>query len=117
MLMSDLCNWEDWWSSGWTEVERLFKLCKMFYWGGVGWGNCDEKSDPSCALQKKGLRIDLTKEEHHTELRKIYLDRSGPKLNKIQAQLESPTSALSTPEILIVAPKECGAAIYSKVVE
>ena len=75
-----------------------------------------KKSGPSRALEKNGLRIDLTKEEDHTGLRKIYLDRSGPKLNKIQAQLESPTPALSTPEISIVAPKECGAAIYSKVV-
>ena len=46
----------------------------------------------------------------------IYLDRSGPKLNEIQAQLESPTLASSTREISVVAPKECGAAIYSKVV-
>ena len=75
-----------------------------------------KKSDPSCALEKKRLRIDLTKEEDHTGLRKIYLYRSGPKLNKIQAQLESPTPASSTPEISIVAPKERGAAVYSKVV-
>ena len=61
------------------------------------------------------MRIDLTKEDH-TGLRKIYLDRSGPKLNKIEAQLESPTPVSSTHEISIVAPKECGAAIYSKVV-
>ena len=65
----------------------------------MGRGNCDEKSDRSCTLEKKGLRIDLTNEEDHTGLRKIYLDRSGPKLNKIQAQLESPTPASSTPEI------------------
>ena len=51
------------------------------------------------------MRIDLTKEEDRTGLRKIYLDRSGAKLNKIQAQLESPTPALSTPEISIIAPK------------
>ena len=76
-----------------------------------------KKSDPSCALEKKGFRIDLTKEEDHTGLRKIYFDRSGPKLNKIQAQLESPTLALSTPEISIVAPKECSAAVDSKVVD
>ena len=88
----------------------------MFFWGGVGWGNCVEKGDPSCALDWKRLRIDLTKEEDHTGLRKIYLYRSDPKLNKIQAQLESPTPASSTPEISIVAHKECGAAIYSKVV-
>ena len=85
------------------EVGRLFELRKMFY--------CVEKSDPSCALEKKRLRIDLTKEEDHTGLRKIYLDRSGPKLNKIQAQLESPTPALSTSEISIAAPKECCAAM------
>ena len=114
--MSYLCNWEDWWSSGWKEVGGLLKLCKTFFRGGVGWGNCVEKSDPSCALEKKRLRIDLSKEEDHTGLRKIYLDRSRPKLNKIQANLESPTSASSTPEISIVAPKECGAAIYSKVI-
>ena len=82
----------------------------------MGCGNCDEKSDPSCALEKKRSGIDLTKEEDHTGLRKIYLDRSDPKLNKIQAQLESPTPASSNPEISIVAPKECGAAIFSKVV-
>ena len=31
MLMSDLCNREDWWSSGWMEVGGVLKLCKMFY--------------------------------------------------------------------------------------
>ena len=62
------------------------------------------------------MRIDLTKEKDHTGLRKIKLDRSGPKLNKIYAQLESPTRALSTLKISIVTYKECGAAIYSKVV-
>ena len=54
MLMSDLCNREDWWSSGWMEVGGVLKLCKMFYWGGVGWGTCDEKDVPKrkrdCAL-------------------------------------------------------------------
>ena len=30
-----------------------------------------KKSDPSCALEEKGLRVDLTKEEDHTGLRKI----------------------------------------------
>ena len=67
-----------------------------------------ENSDPKCALEKKRLRIDVTKEEDHTGLRKIHLDRSGPKLNKIQARLELPTPASSTPEISIVAPTECG---------
>ena len=67
-----------------------------------------ENSDPKCVLEKKRLRIDVTKEEDHTGLRKIHLDRSGPKLNKIQARLELPTPASSTPEISIVAPTECG---------
>ena len=31
MLMSDLCNREDWWSSGWMQVGGVLKLCKMFY--------------------------------------------------------------------------------------
>lgn len=62
------------------------------------------------------MRIDVTKKEHHTGLRKIYLDRSGPKLNKIQARLELPNPASSTPEISIVAPIECGMALYSEVV-
>ena len=62
------------------------------------------------------MRIDVTKEEHHTRLRKIHLDRSGPKLNKIQARLELPTPASSTPEISIVAPIECGVALYNEVV-
>ena len=66
-----------------------------------------ENSDPKCALEKKRLRIDVTKEEDHTGLSKIHLDRSGPKLNKIQARLELPTPASSTPEISIVAPTEC----------
>ena len=61
------------------------------------------------------MRTDLTKEEDHAGLREIYLDRSGPKLNKIQAQPESPTPASSTPEISTVAPKECVTAIYNKV--
>ena len=43
----------------------------------------------------------------------MYLDRSGPKLNKIQAQLESPTPALSTREISIVAPKENVAQLFT----
>ena len=51
------------------------------------------------------MRIDVTKEEDHTGLSKIYLDRSRLKLNEIQAQLESPTPASSTPEISVVAPK------------
>ena len=114
--MSDLCNWEERWSLGWTEIGRLFKVWKMFYWGGVGWDNFDENSDPKCAVEKKRLRIDVTKEEHHTGLRKIYLDRSGPKLNKIQARVELPNPASSTPEISIVAPIECGMALYSEVV-
>ena len=62
------------------------------------------------------MRIDVAKEEDHRGLRKIYLDRSGPKLNKIQARLESPTPASSTPEISIVAPIECGVTLYSEVV-
>jgi len=62
------------------------------------------------------LRIDVSKEEDHTGLRKIYLDRSGPKLNKIQARRELPTPASSTPEISIVAPIECGVTLYSGVV-
>ena len=37
----------------------------------MGLGNCDEKIDPSCASEEKGLRVDLTKEEDHTGLRKI----------------------------------------------
>ena len=56
-----------------------------------------KKSDPNCALEKKGLRIDLTKEEDHTGLRKIYLDRSGLKLNKTQAQLEITHSRFVNP--------------------
>ena len=59
-------------------------------WGEV---TVSKKSGPSCALEIKRLRIDLTKEEDYTGLRMIYLDRSGPKLNEIQAQLESPTPA------------------------
>ena len=77
---------------------------------------CDENSDPKCSLEKKRLRVDVTKEEDHTGLRKIYLDRSSPKLNKIQARLESPTPASSTPEISNVAPIECSLALYHGVV-
>ena len=46
---------------------------------------------------------------------KIYLDHSGPKLNKklIQAQLESPPPSSSTADN--VTSKECGAAVFSKV--
>ena len=62
------------------------------------------------------MRIDVAKEEDHRGLRKISLDRSGPKLNKIQARLESPTPATSTPEISIVAPIECGVSLDSEVV-
>ena len=62
------------------------------------------------------MRIDVAKEEDHRGLRKIYLDQSGPKLNKIQARLESPTPASSTPEISIVAPIESGVTPYSEVV-
>ena len=105
MLMSYLCNWE----SGGPQAGRRLAYCssraKCSTEGGVRWGSCDEKSDPSCVLEKKRSRIDLTKKEDHTGLRKIYLDRSGPKLNKIQAQLQSPTPASSTPEISIVAPQ------------
>ena len=61
------------------------------------------------------MRIDVAKEEHRG-LRKIYFDRSGPKLNTIQARLESPTPASSTPEISIVAPIECDVTLYSEVV-
>ena len=85
----------------------------MFYWGGVGWDNFDENGDLNCALEKKRLRIDVTKEEDHTGLTKIY--RSGPKLKKkIQARLESPTPASSTPKITVVAPIDCGVALYSE---
>ena len=115
ILMSDLCNWKERWSSGWTEVGRMFKVCKMFYWGGVGWDNFDKNCDLNCTLEKKGLCIDVTKGEDHTGLRKIYLERSGPKLKKIQARLELPTPASSTPEISVVAPRDCGVAFYSEV--
>ena len=115
ILMSDLCNWKERWSSGWTEVGRMFKVCKMFYWGGVGWDNFDKNCDLNCTLEKKGLCIDETKGEDHTGLRKIYLERSGPKLKKIQARLELPTPASSTPEISVVAPRDCGVAFYSEV--
>ena len=60
------------------------------------------------------MRIDVAKEEHRG-LRKIYFDRSGPKLNTIQARLESPTPASSTPEISVVAPRDCGVALHSEV--
>ena len=80
----------------------------MFYWEGVGWDNCDENSDPKSALERLRIDVareeDVAKEEDHRGLRKIHLDRSGPKLNKIQARLESPTPASSTPEISIAAP-------------
>jgi len=49
------------------------------------------------------LRIDLTKEEDYTGLRTIDLDRSGPKVNKIQAQFESPTAASSAPAVSFIA--------------
>lgn len=62
------------------------------------------------------MLINLTKEEDHTGLRKIYLDRSGPKLNKMRARLELPTPASSIPEISTEAPIECGVALYSEVV-
>ena len=62
------------------------------------------------------MRIDVAKEEDHRGLRKISLDGSGPKLNKIQARLESPTPATSTPEISIVAPIESVVTPYSEAV-
>ena len=62
------------------------------------------------------MRIDVAKEKDHRGFRKIYLDRSGPKLNKIQARPESPTPASSTPETSIVAPIECGVSLDSEVV-
>ena len=62
------------------------------------------------------MRIDVAKEEDHGGFRNIYLGRSGPKLNKIQARLESPTPATSTPEISIVAPIESVVTPYSEVV-
>ena len=88
----------------WTAVQGVQNVLLR----GSGVRYVVENSDPKCALEKKRLRIDVTKEEDHTGLRKIHLDRSGPKLNKIQARLELPTPASSTPEISIVAPTECG---------
>jgi len=32
---------------------RLFKLLQNVLLRGVGWGNCDEKHNPSCLLTKK----------------------------------------------------------------